>query len=238
MATGERSQVSVWLRPARTPRAAKGQAFTRDDLAATAVALADRDGLDVVSMRRVAAELGITAMSLYWYVDTKDQLIELMVDRVFAERQPPTGDDWRSRLRSIGADTLEIYRDHPWFVHAFGRPGTLPGPGQLRHWNDHVRALTDPAITPRLAPQDLTLAVGTVRNYVTGYAVSRSPGVLTPFAQNPEMDRYLRDTVVRNGLESLRALAGLRDQFTEDRFDKGLDIVLDGLQTRLFHPGA
>lgn len=58
MATGERSQVSVWLRPARTPRAAKGQAFTQDDLAATAVALADRDGLDVVSMRRVAADLG------------------------------------------------------------------------------------------------------------------------------------------------------------------------------------
>ncbi|MCY1142002.1 TetR/AcrR family transcriptional regulator [Actinoplanes sp. Pm04-4] len=114
------------------PRAAKGQAFTRDDLAATAVALADRDGLDVVSMRRVAAELGITAMSLYWYVDTKEQLVELMVDRIFAEQRAPVGDDWRSRLRSIGQDTLAMYRAHPWFIQALGRPSTLPGPGQLR----------------------------------------------------------------------------------------------------------
>src|SRR5690349_11958868 len=102
MSTGENTSGSVWLRPARTPRAAKGQAFDRDDLARSAVALADRDGLDVVSMRRVAADLGITAMSLYWYIDAKDQLVELMVDQVFAEQRPTTGDNWRSRLRSIG----------------------------------------------------------------------------------------------------------------------------------------
>src|SRR5262245_3780967 len=76
MSTGERTHGSVWIRPVRTPRAARGQAFTQNDLANTAIALADRDGLDALSMRRVAGELGITAMSLYWYVDTKEQLVE------------------------------------------------------------------------------------------------------------------------------------------------------------------
>ncbi|GAA0222146.1 TetR/AcrR family transcriptional regulator [Cryptosporangium japonicum] len=234
MTTGERTHGSVWLRPARTPRAAKGQAFAQDDLAAAGVALADRDGLDAVSMRRVAAELGITAMSLYWYVDTKDQLVELMVDRVLAEQPVPVGDDWRARLRSIGCDTLELHRAHPWFVHAQGRPGTLPGPGQLRHWDRHVHALTDPRITPRLAPENVTLAVGTVMNFVSGYALTPARGVLTPYAGHPQIDQYLRDAVLGHGLESLRSLAHLRHQFTEDRFDDGLDIVLDGLHARLF----
>jgi AcrR family transcriptional regulator len=216
MASDEHTPGSVWLRPARTPRAAKGQAFTRDDLATAAIALADRDGLDALSMRRVAAGLGITAMSLYWYVDTKEQLVELMVDRIFAEQPATSGDDWRARLRSIGRDTLALYRAHPWFAVALARPGTLPGPGQLRHWDDHV-----------------TLAVGTVKNFVTGYALNPSPGVLTPYAGHPRIDEYLRDTVLGNGLDNLRAMAGLRHQFTEDRFDSGLDIVLDGLHARL-----
>ncbi|MBY8863096.1 TetR/AcrR family transcriptional regulator [Nocardia sp. CA2R105] len=234
MSTGERTHGSVWIRPVRTPRAARGQAFTQNDLANTAIALADRDGLDALSMRRVAGELGITAMSLYWYVDTKEQLVELMVDRVFAAQQAPVGDTWRERLRSIGRDTLELYRAHPWFVHALGRPGTLPGPGQLSNWNDHVRALTDPDITPRLEPQHVTLAVGTVKNFVFGYAVNPAPGVLTPYAGHPEIDQYLRDTVLGNELEHLRSLAGIRHQFIEDRFDSGLDIVLDGLHARMF----
>ncbi|MBU2667256.1 TetR/AcrR family transcriptional regulator [Actinoplanes bogorensis] len=234
MTVGEGVPGSVWLRPPRPPRAVRGQAFTQDDLAVTAVALADADGLEALSMRRVSAELGITAMSLYWYVDTKEQLVELMVDRVFTEQRLTTGADWRSRLRSIGQDTLRLHRAHPWFVHALGRPGTLPGPGQLRHWDDHVRALTDPAITPRLAGEDVTLAVGTIKNFVSGYALSPSPGVLTPYVGHPEIDRYLRDTVLSQSLDHLRSLAGLRNQFTEDRFDSGLELVLDGLETHLF----
>ncbi|MFE7506729.1 TetR/AcrR family transcriptional regulator [Promicromonospora sp. NPDC057488] len=234
MSTVEHTYESVWLRPTRKARAARGQAFTQDDLASTAVAVADQDGLDDVSMRRVARELGITAMSLYWYVDTKEQLVELMVDRVFAEQKAPVGAGWRELLRSIGTDTLESYRAHPWFTHALGRPGTLPGPAQLNRWDDHVRALTDPGITPRLEREHVTLAVGTVKNFVLGYALNPAHGVLTPYARYPEVDQYLRDMVLSNGLDGIRSMAGLREQFTEDRFDDGLDIVLDGLQVRIF----
>ncbi|GAA2231340.1 hypothetical protein GCM10010413_31630 [Promicromonospora sukumoe] len=236
--SGDHTPESVWLRPARTPRAARGQAFSREDLASTAIAVADQDGLDDVSMRRVARELGITAMSLYWYVDTKEQLVELMVDRVFAEQDAPVGDTWRALLRSIGTGTLECYRAHPWFPHALGRPGTLPGPGQLGHWDEHVRALTDPGLAPPLAPERVTLAVGTVKNFVLGYALNPAHGVLTPYARYPDADRYLRDMVVSNGLDGIRSMAGLREQLIADRFDDGLDVVLDGLQARVLGDDA
>jgi AcrR family transcriptional regulator len=231
-----RPLTSVWLRPARTPRARRGQAFTRDDLAATAVGLADRDGIDALSMRRVAAELGITAMSLYWYVDTKEQLIELMVDRVFAEQEPPAGDDWRARLAAIGRATFARYRSHPWFVQALGRPGSLPGPGQLRYWNTNVGALTDPALVPRLASGDVTVAVGTVNHFVSGFALSPLPGVLVPYGGHPEVERYLRDEVAGQGLDQLRGMGGSGHRFTEDRFDRELDIILEGLRVALVEP--
>ncbi|MCY1142003.1 hypothetical protein OWR29_28755 [Actinoplanes sp. Pm04-4] len=57
--------------------------------------------------------------------------------------------------------------------------------------------------------------------------------MLTPYAGHPEIDRYLRDTLLGNGLDHLRSLAGLRHQFTEDRFASGLEVVLDGLETRM-----
>lgn len=220
---------SVWLRPPRTPRARRGQSLSRDDLAATGVALADRDGLDALSMRRVAAELGITAMSLYWYVDTKEQLVELMVDRIFAGEGPATGDDWRARLRAIGTATFARHREHPWFVRALGRPGSLPGPGQLAYWDACVGALTDPALAPRFAPDDVTVAVGTVNHFVSGFALSPLPGVLTPYAGHPEVEGYLRDAVVHGGLHHLRTLGGATHRFTDDRFDRELEIVLDGV---------
>lgn len=223
------SSPSVWLRPARTPRARRGQAFTRDDIAAAAGAIADADGLDALSMRRVAAELGITAMSLYWYVDTKEQIVELMVDRVFADQVPPAGDDWRARLEAIARATFARYRAHPWFVQALGRPGSLPGPGQLRYWDTNVGALTDPGLEPRFAPADVTLAVGTVNHFVSGYALSPLPGVLTPYAGHPEVEDYLREAVVSAGLDHLEALGGGGHRFGDERFERELGHVLDGV---------
>ena len=88
---------------------------SRDEITAAAVAIADREGLDVVSMRRVATELGTGAASLYRYVDTREDLLDLMIDATGTEylATAPTG-DWLADLLDIGDQARVIMRRHPW----------------------------------------------------------------------------------------------------------------------------
>jgi len=104
----------IWMRPehAGTGRPARR---SREEITAAAIAIADREGLDAVSMRRVAADLGTGAASLYRYVETREDLLDLMIDATggeyaFAE---PTG-DWLADLLAIGDQARAIMRRHPW----------------------------------------------------------------------------------------------------------------------------
>jgi AcrR family transcriptional regulator len=106
----------IWLRP---ERAAYGRPArrSRSQIAAAAVAIADRDGLDAVSMRRVAAELGTGAASLYRYVDNREDLLDLMTDAVGAEYDlaGPTG-DWQADLVAVAEQMRAIMLRHPWLA--------------------------------------------------------------------------------------------------------------------------
>lgn len=90
--------------------------------------LADAQGLDAISMRRVGAELGVEAMSLYRYVGGKDDLVDAMVDAVVSEfPAPDPALDWRGRLRSIALGAYLVLLDHPWVAApATSRPATGP----------------------------------------------------------------------------------------------------------------
>jgi AcrR family transcriptional regulator len=106
----------IWARPERAGRGPK-PAYSRADIAAAAVRIADADGIDAVSMRRVAAELGCGTMSLYNYVPRKEDLNELMVDAVSGEYVLPAGEpgaDWRTEMLALGRQTRQIMRRHPW----------------------------------------------------------------------------------------------------------------------------
>jgi AcrR family transcriptional regulator len=104
----------IWMRPehAATGRPAKR---SREEITAAASAIADREGLDAVSMRRVAAGLGTGAASLYRYVETREDLLDLMIDAAGAEYvfAAPTG-DWLADVLAIGDQARAIMRRHPW----------------------------------------------------------------------------------------------------------------------------
>ncbi|EFF90228.1 regulatory protein [Streptomyces sp. e14] len=104
----------IWARPERTGRGPK-PAYTRADIAAAAVRIADAGGLDAVSMRHVAAELGCGTMSLYNYVPRKEDLYELMVDAVSGEHElwEPSG-DWRADMRRVAHQSRDLMRRHTW----------------------------------------------------------------------------------------------------------------------------
>lgn len=108
----------LWLRPAE-PRRGRRPSFSRETITAAAVAVADAEGLDAVTMRRVAAEVGAGVMSLYSYAPDKETLLALMVDHVSGELRitdPPSG-DWRADLKTVA---------HLQRAHMLRHPGCPP----------------------------------------------------------------------------------------------------------------
>jgi AcrR family transcriptional regulator len=111
-----RSDEVIWLRPERSPVGRPAER-SRAEITAAAVTLADRDGLDAVSMRRVAGELGTGAASLYRYMDTRDDLLDLMIDSTAAEYvlAPPSG-DWLADMIEVGLQARAIMHRHLWLT--------------------------------------------------------------------------------------------------------------------------
>jgi AcrR family transcriptional regulator len=96
-----------------------------------AITIADREGLDALTMRRLAQQLGAGTMSLYWHVRNKDELIELMRDQVTGEHTLQPSGDWRADLARFARDLRAMFRRHPWLASvAFGTPPL--GPNALR----------------------------------------------------------------------------------------------------------
>ncbi|MEV6549584.1 TetR/AcrR family transcriptional regulator [Streptomyces sp. NPDC051597] len=123
-------RTSVWLTAGRsagrTRRAGQpAAALDRDRIVTESVRLLDSEGAAKFSMRRLAAELGVTAMSLYWYVDTKDDLLELAMDAVAAEVPVPDVDeedaDWRDQIRALAVGYRAMLVRHPWVSPLMGR---------------------------------------------------------------------------------------------------------------------
>ncbi|MFF2853010.1 TetR/AcrR family transcriptional regulator [Streptomyces sp. NPDC058001] len=116
------ARTSVWLE-GKAPRAGSGRrsehasGLDRDRITEVTVRLLDAEGLAKFSMRRLAAELNVTAMSVYWYVDTKDDLLELALDHVYGELSlpdPDAPDDWRDQLRALTCQYRSLLVRHPW----------------------------------------------------------------------------------------------------------------------------
>ncbi|MDX2547296.1 TetR/AcrR family transcriptional regulator [Streptomyces sp. WI04-05B] len=132
----------IWSRPERAGRGPKA-AYSRADIASAAVRIADAEGLDAASMRRVAAELGCGTMSLYNYVPRKEDLYELMVDAISGEHElwEPSG-DWRADMLRVAHQTRALMYRHPWLprlmspVHGFS-------PNALRYL-EHCLSCLDP----------------------------------------------------------------------------------------------
>lgn len=127
----------IWARPERKPRTASAS-LSLPQIVAAAVKLADAEGLDAVSMRRIAGELGSGAMSLYRYVSTKDDLLDLMLDEVMGETLADIDENWTGASGILRNDLLEIghglrsqVHRHPWLPRLMsGRPAF--GPNMVR----------------------------------------------------------------------------------------------------------
>src|SRR6266496_1819554 len=131
----------IWTRPEPGTRRPK---FTRDQIASTALAIADAEGFAAVSMRRIATELSAGTMTLYYYVRTKDELVALMDDAIMTEVLIDAGEfpkHWYDALTAVGLRTWEVLTRHPWALHSLQNAPT--GPNAMRHFEQSLAALAE-----------------------------------------------------------------------------------------------
>jgi AcrR family transcriptional regulator len=131
----------IWTRPERGRRG-PAPGYSRGDLVDAATALADVGGLAAVSMRAVADTMGTSAGSLYRYVTSRGDLLDLMTDRAAGELRPyPDVDgDWLATMLLLGRRQLALYRRHPWLLELTPRPSGI-GPQTLAWFDTCLRVL-------------------------------------------------------------------------------------------------
>jgi AcrR family transcriptional regulator len=222
--------VLVWSKQRRTPRR---QAPSVEQIVRAAIDIADTEGLAALSMRRVAAELGSGTASLYRYVASRDELLDLMVDAVRGEAAPPAlSGDWRTNLAHVARHARAALLRHPWLgLELAGRPAL--GANSLRHYDVALAAAAE--LTP-----DVTLvanAVDTVLAYVLG-AVARELAEqqaqrrsgLTKQQWQTSVGSYVRDVIASGAYPQFaRWVLDADDLGPDQRFDFGLACVLDGV---------
>src|SRR3989475_13278205 len=116
-------------------------ALSRERVLDAAITLADREGIEALSMRRLGQEVGVEAMSLYNHVRNKEELLNGMVDIVFSEIDLPTaGEDWPTAMRRRAISARQALKRHPWAIGLMASPAQ-PGPATLRHHDSVLRNL-------------------------------------------------------------------------------------------------
>jgi AcrR family transcriptional regulator len=238
----EQAAGPVWARPEPGARRAR---FTREQIAEAALAIADAEGFDAVSMRRVASELGAGTMTLYHYVRTKDELVALMDDAIMGELLIPDGEmpsDWREALTLIARNTRDAFARHPWTLEVMGEAQL--GPNGIRHMEQSVAAVAQLDVDNVTRFEVITL----VDDFVFGYAVrNRLPGPDDPEAMEEWLERasaYVDEQVATGEFPHLTAimpeegLAAFWEQlqeadFEDGRFERGLKRLLDGIALSL-----
>ena len=204
--------------------------LSRERVLQAAVALADGSGIEGLSMRKLGEQLGVEAMSLYKHVANKDDLLDGMVDSVFAEielaRHEPS---WRAAMRDRAISVRTVLKRHPWAVPLM-QSRTNPGPSTLGHLDALIGILRAGGFSVVLTAH----ALSAIDAYVYGFAMQekalpfdteeRSIEVIEhilaamPADEWPHLVEFSREHVLKPGYDY------------GQEFEWGLDLVLDGLQ--------
>ena len=228
-----------WRRPpdraARSSR--KREPISHTTIVNGAIELLDRDGLDALSMRRLAEELGIGAASLYWHVGSKDGLLDLVMDQLIGEVAVPEADParWREQVKEVARTQRAVSLRHPYLVRV--SIGRIPlGPNALR-LNEHVLAIMRAGgLPPVLAVQGFLLLIEVINGFTldeTGVGGDEQPSDPAARAEVAGLvTGYLKELPGEH-FPNLTELAGefaMADN--DERFDLLIDIFVDGLARR------
>ena len=209
---------------------ASAAGLSKQRVVAEAVRLADREGVDGLSMRRLAGSLGAGAMSLYHYVASKDELLDAMIDIVFGEIEPPSVDtDWQSAMRRKAVSARQVLARHPWAIGLM-ESRTSPGHANLRHHEAVIACLRRAGFSVAMA----THANWLLDSYVYGYALQV---VSLPFDSADELADMVEGVYLPQlpadefpYLNESAAALVATGYDPADEFGFGLDLILDALE--------
>jgi AcrR family transcriptional regulator len=221
-----------WL---QTPRKRARTQLSREAIVDAALRVLDREGASGLSMRRIAEELGRGPGALYWHVENKEQLIQLVFDRVIGELPLPDVEPerWREQVKQAARDERELMRKHPGIAElSFGR---IPiGLNAIRYHEWHLSVLRAGGLSDKVA----ALAGDLIHLYVGAFSYEESVGLRTPTGDG-SVESFIRE--MRDYLSSLPAdlfpnTTALADGITagghDERFEFGLDVLIEGLLAR------
>lgn len=230
---------SVWSRPARPERST----LTREQIVTEAIALLDAEGIDALSMRKLAARLKSGATSLYWHVANRDELLQLVLDEIYGEVEIPDVDDvsdWRSATSRFAYSVRGAVHRHPWMVSVLDQIAVASnGPNLLATTERMITLLEQAGFDLREAER----VMSTVSAYTLGIAITEASYLSWMNRHGTTGEARLRDE-----LEAARDLAKDHPKVHElfasyadtdvyrtmdADFEYGLDRLLDGIAQRL-----
>ena len=214
----------------RSNRAERRIPLTRQRVLETALRLADQGGLESLSMRKLGQELGVEAMALYHHFANKDEVLDGIVDLVFAEIElPPAGRDWKSEMRRRAVSLRDALARHRWAIGLM-ESRRNPGSANLRHHDAVIGSLRSGGFDMEMAAHAYSVLDG----YIYGFALTKmnlpfdpsdvaevAEAMLEPFPVNeyPNLVAFITEHAMKPGYDF------------GDEFEYGLDVVLDGLET-------
>ena len=206
--------------------------LSRERVLQTAFRLADEGGLESLTMRKLGRELGVEAMALYYYFANRDQIVDGMVDLVFAEIDLPAGDgDWKAAMRRRAISLRDVLLRHRWAIGLMEsrRNG---GPANLRHHDAVIGSLRAGGMSVTMAAHAYSL----LDSYVYGFALTKMTLPFDTGAEIAEVAQGLDQSFDLGAYPHLVEMIGYALAPGYDygeEFEFGLDVVLDGLETAL-----
>jgi len=210
-------------------RAERRDPLTRERVLRAAVALADRDGIDAVTMRRLGQELGVQAMSLYNHVANKDAILDGVVDLVVGDiHVPRSGTPWKPAMRERAISAHEVLLAHPWAAMLIMARFNI-GPGMTRYLEATLGRLREGGFSIGGALD----AWNTLDSHIYGFTLQE---LSLPFEveEAQQVSADVLDTLSSVEFPHVvEVVTEIMQAGREESFEFGLDLILDGLESTL-----
>lgn len=212
------------------PRSTSRIPLNRERVVQAAVALADEDGIESLTMRKLAGAVGVKPMSLYNHIGNKDDLLDGMIDVVFSEIELPSpADGWKTAMRQRGLSIRAVLSRHRWAIGLM-ESRTSPGPATLRHHDAVIGCLRNAGFSVELTAH----AYSVLDAYIYGFALQERA---LPF-DNPEQTSKRAQAIMAQFLaDDYPHLAELTKEYVlqpgydyGNEYEVGLDLILDSLE--------